>query len=109
MTLYAGTVPVYLGAANIQDMSPTRDSGKPSFLQVRDFATVEELAARMLFLASNQVEYAKYLEWRSVPLEPHFVSLIGSGLDLQSTACTLCKHVARVRRRKRLSNITHNM
>eukprot|EP01116_Phalansterium_solitarium_P017837 TRINITY_DN4504_c0_g2_i1.p1 TRINITY_DN4504_c0_g2~~TRINITY_DN4504_c0_g2_i1.p1 ORF type:complete len:470 (+),score=160.62 TRINITY_DN4504_c0_g2_i1:302-1711(+) len=101
MTLYVGSIPVYLGADNIMDMSPTRLSGKPSFLQVKDFATIEELGRRMNFLASNRTEYENYVEWRwRAPFEAQFERLIYAGLDLRHTGCTLCKHVARVRRRK---------
>ena len=60
-------MPVYLGAPNIQDYAPHPDS----YIDLRLFTGVEELAQHLQRVASDPVAYARLHAWRHRPLPPH--------------------------------------
>lgn len=70
--LLAGSVPVYLGAPNIDDFAP----GEHCFINAADFATAKELAEHLLMLNSNDQAYAEYFTWKTRPLREQFLRLI---------------------------------
>jgi len=57
--LIAGTVPVYLGAPNIDDFAP----GEHCYIDIRDFKNPKELAHYLLYLEQDEDAYARYLDW----------------------------------------------
>jgi alpha-1,3-fucosyltransferase 10 len=61
--LYAGTVPVYLGAPNVNEFAPEN-----SYINVGDFAGPRELAAYLRHLVETPSDYAAYFDWRLKPL-----------------------------------------
>lgn len=61
--LLAGTVPVYLGAPNVDDFVPPG-----SYINAEAHGGPEGLAAYLRHLTENPKEYAAYFEWRSRPL-----------------------------------------
>jgi hypothetical protein len=69
--LLAGSVPVYLGAPNVVDHAPARES----YIDVRDFAGPQQLAHFLLALSCDEARYAQYQEWRERPLDPRFRAL----------------------------------
>ncbi|MEB3199966.1 MAG: glycosyltransferase family 10 [Synechococcaceae cyanobacterium] len=70
--LLAGSVPVYLGAPNIEDFAP----GDHCFINTADFASARDLAAYLLMLNSDDNAYAEYFHWKAQPLRQSFLRLI---------------------------------
>ena len=60
--LSLGPVPVYMGAKDLPRITKTK-----SFINVRDFATPEQLGKYLLWLAKNPDEYNKFHTWRRSP------------------------------------------
>ena len=67
LALVRGQVPIVLGAPNIADHAPARDS----YIDVRDFATPAALAAHLRFLDTNREAYEAYHAWRTRPFETY--------------------------------------
>jgi hypothetical protein len=70
--LLAGSVPVYLGARNVERLAPSPDS----FIDVRDYGGPEELAHRLLALASDEAAYDRHLAWKGRPFQPNFQTML---------------------------------
>lgn len=70
--LGAGSVPVYLGAPNVDDFAP----GSHCFIDANDFDSPAELASQLWELANDDATYAAYHDWRNHPLRPLFVALL---------------------------------
>ena len=86
--LVAGSVPVYLGASNVEDFAP----GRRCFIDVRDFPDPRALAERLQALADNEVKYAELLAWKREGLRPEFACLLD---ELRVPApCRLCALLA---------------
>lgn len=67
-TLESGTVPVYLGAENIEDhYLPTN-----SVIYVNDYPSTADLAKYLIEVASNETLYNSYHSWRTQPLPKEF-------------------------------------
>lgn len=94
--LIAGSVPVYLGAPNVDELAPA----DRCYIDVADFSGPEELARYLLSLHEDDAAYHQYLSWKGQPLRPSFVRL----LDGQRThpLIRLC-HRVRQERAHRLS------
>eukprot|EP00026_Physarum_polycephalum_P011464 Phypoly_transcript_11693.p1 GENE.Phypoly_transcript_11693~~Phypoly_transcript_11693.p1 ORF type:complete len:362 (-),score=45.45 Phypoly_transcript_11693:27-1112(-) len=70
--LEAGTVPIYMGAPNIDQFAPSNHS----IIKVADFDyNYEKLAEYLLYLDKHDDEYQKYLEWKKHPLTGNFKKL----------------------------------
>jgi len=69
--LIAGTVPVYLGAPNIEEFVP----GDHCFIDAREFPNPRDLAEYLVFLNQNDALYAEFHTWRNRPLRPSFLAL----------------------------------
>jgi hypothetical protein len=67
----AGTVPVYLGAPNVQDFLPAAKCA----IFARDFASAEDLADHLLELRADRRRYDEYLAWRREPFSDSFLRL----------------------------------
>lgn len=70
--LLSGTVPIYMGAPNIDEFSP----GDHCYIDARKFSSPQALAVYLTELATNDAEYARYFEWRRKPLRPAFSALL---------------------------------
>jgi hypothetical protein len=66
--LIAGSVPVYLGARNINDFSP----GDNCFINANNFS-VKELADYLLMLRYDDLLYQRHLDWKGRPFRNEFV------------------------------------
>ena len=102
-TFEAGCLPIIAGPINVvEDFLP-----HPKAAIVIDIETtiVEDLTELLRRLASDPTEYAKYMEWRTMPkdkLSKGYLRL----LALQkrpSTQCQLCRKVAELRRAREKS------
>lgn len=70
--LIAGSVPVYLGAPNIDEFAP----GENCFVHAADFSGVDELAAYLNHLDTDDEAYAAYLKWKSADLLPSYRAML---------------------------------
>jgi len=70
--LVVGTVPVYLGAPNVERFAP----GDHCFINTTDFRSPKELAAYLSYLQDHPAEYDAYLAWRNRPFRSAFLSLL---------------------------------
>jgi alpha-1,3-fucosyltransferase 10 len=59
----AGTVPIYLGAPNVDEFVPAN-----SYIDATAFASARDLAAYLQHLIETPQEYEAYFAWRSKPL-----------------------------------------
>lgn len=69
--LICGSVPIYLGAPNIETFAP----GDHCYINVNDFANPRALAEYVRFLAHDENAYNAYFAWKQKPLRAGFVDL----------------------------------
>jgi hypothetical protein len=82
--LVAGSVPVYLGAPNVNEFAPAEDC----FIDVTNFAGPAALAAYLASLAADERAYARYLAWKTGDLAPGFLDQVEH--QRVSGWCRLC-------------------
>jgi hypothetical protein len=70
--LLADTVPIYLGAPNIEDFAP----GDNCFVDVRQFENPKSLAEFIKKCDADEQLYAKFFEWRNQPLRQSFLNKV---------------------------------
>ncbi len=70
--LISGTVPVYLGAPNVDDYLP----GNNCIIKATDFANGADLAKFLLEVSADRQRYSEYLKWKNEPLRPDFLTLV---------------------------------
>ena len=70
--LIAGSVPVYLGAPDIDDFAPSDHC----YINVADYDDPAALAAYLSRLAKDEDEYARYLAWKTTGPDERFVALV---------------------------------
>lgn len=66
--LIMGSVPIYLGAPNIEEFAPADNC----YINVNDFSSPRELAEYIMELDSNEEKYNSYLKWKDLPLREEF-------------------------------------
>jgi hypothetical protein len=86
--LIAGSVPVYLGAPNIDAFAP----GDHCFVDATRFESPRALAARLTELAQDESAYREYQRWRKEPLRASFLAMIE-----EVRVPPFCRLAARVR------------
>jgi hypothetical protein len=69
--LLVGSVPVYLGAPNVEEFAP----GNQCFIDAARFDNPRALARYLLELNADPTAYARYLQWKSEPLRNSFVTM----------------------------------
>jgi len=70
--LIAGSIPVYLGAPNIDDFAP----GDQCFINAADWESPKSLAQYIQAVSKDKELYASYFRWRSEPFRPAFIKLL---------------------------------
>lgn len=83
----AGTVPIYIGAPNIDDFVP----GPKSLIKVSDFASASELVEYLEFLLANEDEYMKYFAWKNEGLSSSFETHLNNCVHYAE--CRICRYV----------------
>lgn len=66
--LLSGSVPVYLGAPNIDRFAPSRSS----FIDVRDYDGPEHLAHAINEYCRDEMKYSRLFEWKNEPVNEDF-------------------------------------
>lgn len=85
--LMAGSVPVYLGAPNIEDFAP----GDKSYINVNSFSSVKSLADYLLELNNDNEKYKEYFKWKSLPLKDSFTMKTRMNHQPLVKLCTMLK------------------
>lgn len=85
--LIAGSVPVYLGASNIDDFAP----GKNSFINASGWDSPESLGNYLLEVSRDDALYRSYFEWREKSFSPSFNRLLEQQKEHEFVR--LCKKV----------------
>lgn len=87
-SLVAGTIPVVIGAPNIQDFAP----GPRSILHIRELNDVNAVAKTMKYLAENPDAYNQSLRWKYEGPSDPFKALVD--MAAVHSSCRLCIHLA---------------
>ncbi|EFA79155.1 hypothetical protein PPL_07980 [Heterostelium album PN500] len=82
--LLAGTVPVYMGADNIDKYVPEK-----SIIKTSDFQSPFKVAEYLNYLTNNETAYNEYFEWKKKPLPEHFVDKYNKCV-FYTGECRLC-------------------
>ena len=70
--LLSGSVPIYLGAPNIDDFSPSPSA----FINVHDYPDPKDLAAVIQRYCEDEKMYAAFFDWKRQPMNPVFLQLL---------------------------------
>ncbi|MDR0891431.1 MAG: glycosyltransferase family 10 fucosyltransferase [Mediterranea sp.] len=70
--LVMGSVPIYLGAPNIQTFAPSAHS----FIDVREYTSPKALAERIKMYCQDEAAYSGLLAWKKNPLRQDLAKLI---------------------------------
>ncbi|KAF8054818.1 hypothetical protein N665_1312s0011 [Sinapis alba] len=98
-SLVAGSVPVVVGAPNIQDFAPSPDS----ILHIKQMTDIEPVAKRMKHLADNPEAYNKMLRWKHEGPSDSFKAVVD--MAAVHSSCRLCIFVAtRIREQEEKSS-----
>ncbi|XP_024531382.1 glycoprotein 3-alpha-L-fucosyltransferase A [Selaginella moellendorffii] len=87
-SLEAGSVPVVIGAPNIQNFAPSPNS----ILYLKSIKDVQAVAKQMKYLARNATAYNETLRWKFEGPTDSFKALID--MAAVHSSCRLCIHVA---------------
>ncbi|GMH13412.1 hypothetical protein Nepgr_015253 [Nepenthes gracilis] len=87
-SLVAGTIPVVVGAPNIQDFAPCPGS----LLHIRELQDVDSVAKTMKHLAENPGAYNHSLRWKVEGPSDSFKALVD--MAAVHSSCRLCIHLA---------------
>ncbi|KDP42274.1 hypothetical protein JCGZ_01598 [Jatropha curcas] len=93
-SLVAGTIPVVIGAPNIQDFAPAPDS----VLHIGKLEDVDSVAKSMKYLAENPDAYNRSLRWKYEGPSDSFKALVD--MAAVHSSCRLCIHLATMIREK---------
>ncbi len=96
--LRVGTVPIYLGAPNVEELAP----GERCFINVADFHGPAELGAYLNHLNENDDAYREYFAWKSKGLTRRFRGQVEA--VRRHFLCRLCD---RVEHRDRARSVGH--
>ncbi|KAK3022553.1 hypothetical protein RJ639_047491 [Escallonia herrerae] len=87
-SLVAGSVPVVVGAPNIQDFAPSPGS----VLHIKELKDVDSVSKKMKYLAENADAYNQSLRWKYEGPSDSFKALVD--MAAVHSSCRLCIHLA---------------
>ncbi|CAN1278562.1 Putative fucosyltransferase-like protein [Linum perenne] len=93
-----GTIPVVVGAPNIQDYSP----GQGSILHIKSLEDIDTVAKTMNYLSENATAYNQALRWKVDGPSDSFKALVD--MAAVHSSCRLCIHLATMVREKEASS-----
>jgi hypothetical protein len=93
--LVAGSVPIYLGAPNVEDWLPC---GTSCIIDLRKFKTPKDAALYVKTVAMNRTLYETYHQWRNEPVSKKFQNMLNyfKTMSDYSMDCILCDMSNRV-------------
>ncbi|CAF4621590.1 unnamed protein product, partial [Rotaria sp. Silwood2] len=94
--LAAGSVPLYLGAPNVDEWLPCYNYS--CIIHLRNFKSVKDVATLINNIAGNKTHYAEYHQWRDeVNVRPSFIKMLNyfQEANQHSMECLLCDMVYR--------------
>ncbi|KAM1457489.1 hypothetical protein ACFX13_035515 [Malus domestica] len=97
-SLVAGSIPVVVGAPNIEEYAPAPGS----ILHIKELTDVESVAKRMKYLADNPEAYNQSLRWKYEGPSDSFKALVD--MAAVHSSCRLCIHLATMIREKEEMN-----
>ncbi|MGB1249186.1 MAG: glycosyltransferase family 10 domain-containing protein [Candidatus Promineifilaceae bacterium] len=81
-----GSVPIYLGAPNIDEYAP----GPHSFINVKDYTSVAELAEYLSYLCEDEAAYNAYFDWKQGTLQsPLLQKIVDEEIQGYEKFCTM--------------------
>jgi len=86
--LEAGTIPLYLGADNVDEFLPNTKS----IIKVNDFENTDKLVEYLKAVASNETLFNEYMAWKTKPFSRNFQRAIDRGVN--SIPCRVCRYLA---------------
>ncbi|CAN1307415.1 Putative fucosyltransferase-like protein [Linum perenne] len=87
-SLVAGTIPVVVGAPNIQDFAP----GPGSVLHIKTRKDVKTIAKTIRYLSENDTAYNQSIRWKFDGPSDSFKALVD--MAAVHSSCRLCIHIA---------------
>ncbi|KNA06667.1 hypothetical protein SOVF_178890 [Spinacia oleracea] len=87
-SLVAGTIPIVVGAPNIQDFAPCPGS----VLHIKELEDIDTVAKTMKYLAKNPDAYNQSLRWKYDGPHDSFKALVD--MAAVHSSCRLCIHLA---------------
>ncbi|WP_205514658.1 glycosyltransferase family 10 domain-containing protein [Longitalea arenae] len=72
--LIAGSIPIYLGAPNIEELAP----GEHCFINVHAFPSVKALADYLKHLDADENAYQEYMRWKKRPFKDQFMKMVAT-------------------------------
>jgi hypothetical protein len=94
--LAAGSVPIYLGAPNIDDWLPCYNYS--CIINLREFPSIRDAAKFINDVAQNKTRYNQYHEWRNKRnVKPSFIKMVNyfEEANKHSIECLICDMVYR--------------
>jgi len=86
-SLLSGSVPIYMGAPNIDDWVP-----KGSVIKTSDFKNPKDLANHLHYLLKNHTAYQEYFKWKKEPYPKGFIEKYNQCV-FYSGDCRLCEYI----------------
>ena len=88
--LQIGVLPIVLGAQNIAEYSPAHPGAPPAFLNIRDFASIADLARKIDELDRDDDAYLEYFAWRKAAAYPPLFAE-ASNYSWRDSPCQVCQ------------------
>ncbi|UJR29854.1 hypothetical protein I4U23_017397 [Adineta vaga] len=87
--LLVGSIPIYLGAPNVDDWLPCRTD---CIIDLRKFATPKDAALFIKKVATNRTLYESYHQWRNEPIREKLQKMLNyfSSMRNYNLECVLC-------------------
>ncbi|KAK6946111.1 Glycosyl transferase family 10 [Dillenia turbinata] len=101
-SLVAGTIPVVIGAPNIEDFAPSPSS----ILHIKGLKDVPSVAKTMKHLAENPDAYNQSLRWKYEGPSDSFKALVD--MAAVHSSCRLCIHLATALREKEEKSLEYS-
>ncbi|CAF4372515.1 unnamed protein product [Rotaria sp. Silwood2] len=106
--LIAGSVPIYLGAPNVEDWLPCETD---CIIDLRKFTTPKDAAVYIKSIATNRTLYESYHQWRNRPVRKKFQDMLNyfQNIGDYSLDCILCDMSNRVGQGENLIEIKRRL
>ncbi|KYQ94476.1 glycosyltransferase [Tieghemostelium lacteum] len=86
-SLLSGSVPIYMGADNIDEWVP-----KGSIIKTSDFKSPTDLVNHLKYLISNHTAYEEYFQWKTEPFPEKFIEKHNKCLFYNGD-CRICEYI----------------